>query len=107
MRSYPVLSMLRPLHSVSEIPENGMQPPVTGRRQWGGCPEAFILAYRIKIRIFLLIRCGGDKVRLLHEPLGKTTSPPVGVVWSGTHYDSLDLTVEMARKLEAVTPAGD
>ena len=72
-----------------------MQPPIVGRRQWGGFAEAAIIAVKWKVQVVFFLDLPGGDVAMMTEPVGTGETRRICVLWRGTHYDLLLVRAEV------------
>ena len=70
----------------------GMAGPVEGSRQWGGHAEATLMAFQLRIKIFIFTRVSESSMSLTDHPVGPENGLPVCILWTGTHFDVIRLT---------------
>ena len=71
----------------------GMTPPITSSRQWGGWAEAYFIASRWRMKVLHFVQYGNDSIGLACQAYGHPhSSDYLCLLWDGTHYDALKLT---------------
>jgi len=69
--------------------------PVTSKRQWGGYAELVVLAFMLKVRVWIFVALPKRKVKLICAPIGALGGRSISIVWrGGCHYDALHLPKE-------------
>ncbi len=74
----------------------GMRPPITGRHQWGGFPEAIAMSHAWNVKVAFWVEdvspSASGAYFMLCEPVGPdpcTEERRISLVWRRTHYDLL------------------
>ena len=85
-----------------------MRQPITGNRQRGGFAEAVLLSYHWKITVAIFAKRLDGKYFLLCDPVkppGVSLEKRICVVWSGNHYNLLQVSADQWAKAQEKTHA--